>query len=113
MEERLQKILSARGVASRRKAEELIARGLVTVNESRQRWATRADPERDINTVEETGLPEKEVLSTLMLNIPGGISPPMSDEKGRTHGGGSHKKTWEQGCTPWEDWTGIPRGSSS
>jgi 16S rRNA U516 pseudouridylate synthase RsuA-like enzyme len=32
MEERLQKILSARGGASRRKAEELIARGLVTVN---------------------------------------------------------------------------------
>ena len=32
MKERLQKILSARGVASRRKAEELIQAGCVTVN---------------------------------------------------------------------------------
>ena len=32
MKERLQKILSARGIASRRKAEEMIQAGLVTVN---------------------------------------------------------------------------------
>ena len=47
MAERLQKILSARGVASRRKAEEMIQNGLVTVNGITARLGDTADPVTD------------------------------------------------------------------
>lgn len=47
-EERLQKILAQAGVASRRKAEELILQGRVTVNgQTVTRLGTKADPEKD------------------------------------------------------------------
>ncbi|MGE0882872.1 MAG: pseudouridine synthase [Blastocatellales bacterium] len=48
MEERLQKIIAAAGIASRRKAEELIAAGQVTVNGHKvTELGTKADPEKD------------------------------------------------------------------
>jgi 23S rRNA pseudouridine2605 synthase len=47
MEKRLQKILSEMGIASRRKAEELIIEGRVTVNGTPARIGMKADPERD------------------------------------------------------------------
>ena len=47
MEERLQKILSARGVASRRTAEGWLAAGRVTVNGVPAKVGDKADPERD------------------------------------------------------------------
>ena len=47
MKERLQKILSARGVASRRKAEEMIQAGQVTVNGQTAVLGDTADPETD------------------------------------------------------------------
>ena len=47
MVERLQKILSARGVASRRRAEEMITAGRVTVNGSTAALGDTADPETD------------------------------------------------------------------
>ena len=47
MRERLQKILSARGVASRRRSEELIQNGLVTVNDVTASLGDSADPEID------------------------------------------------------------------
>lgn len=47
MLERLQKILSARGIASRRKAEEYILAGLVKVNGVRATLGQKADPEKD------------------------------------------------------------------
>ena len=47
MEERLQKILSARGVASRRAAEGWLSAGRVTVNGRTARVGDKADPERD------------------------------------------------------------------
>src|SRR4029077_20070132 len=46
-EERIQKILARAGVASRRKAEELIEQGLVTVNGRVAGLGDKADPERD------------------------------------------------------------------
>lgn len=53
MLERLQKILSARGIASRRKAEEYITAGLVKVNGVVAKLGDKADP--DIDTVEVDG----------------------------------------------------------
>ena len=50
-QERLQKILSERGVASRRKAEELIEQGKVKVNGRRANLGDKADARRDIITV--------------------------------------------------------------
>ena len=47
MLERLQKILSARGVASRRKSEEYITAGLVKVNGIVATLGQKADPEVD------------------------------------------------------------------
>jgi 23S rRNA pseudouridine2605 synthase len=48
MQERLQKIIANAGAASRRKAEELILEGSVTVNGAVVReLGSKADPERD------------------------------------------------------------------
>ena len=48
MEDRLQKILSAAGICSRRKAEEYITAGRVTVNGQPAALGDRADPEWDV-----------------------------------------------------------------
>ena len=60
MKERLQKILSARGVASRRKAEEMIAQGQVTVNGTLAGLGDTADPETDVILVSGQPLPKQE-----------------------------------------------------
>ena len=52
MKERLQKILSARGVASRRRAEELISAGAVSVNGVVAALGDSADPDADEILVE-------------------------------------------------------------
>ena len=57
MTERLQKILSARGVCSRRKAEELISQGLVTCNGVTARLGDSADPDTDEILVDGKPLP--------------------------------------------------------
>ena len=83
MEERLQKLLSAAGVCSRRRAEEYILAGRVTVN---GRWAglgDRADPARDRIEVDGAPLPASKVHTYIMLNKPRGYVTTLSDEKGR------------------------------
>ena len=60
MTERLQKILSARGIASRRKAEEMIQVGLVTVNGVVAALGATADPETDEILVEGKALPNQQ-----------------------------------------------------
>ena len=55
MKERLQKILSARGVASRRKAEEMITAGRVTCNGVLAVLGDTADP--DVDRIEIDGRP--------------------------------------------------------
>ena len=55
MEERLQKLISSCGLASRRTAEAWISQGRVTVNGSRAALGDRADLERD--RVEVDGVP--------------------------------------------------------
>lgn len=83
MEDRLQKILSAAGICSRRKAEEYITAGRVTVNGQPASLGDRADPERDV-----VALDGKEVIrsgqrTVLMLYKPRGVVTTLSDEKGR------------------------------
>lgn len=81
--ERLQKVLAARGVASRRAAEELIQEGRVTVDgRVVQELGTRVDPERAAIRVD--GRPLKQPRATyLLLNKPRGYLTTASDPEGR------------------------------
>lgn len=83
MEERLQKILSAAGVCSRRTAEEYIAAGRVAVNGTPSQIGDKADPERDEITVDGKPLPARSAAVWLILNKPRGYVTTLSDEKGR------------------------------
>lgn len=82
-EVRLQKLLSERGIASRRKAEELIEQGKVKVNGHVARLGDKADDRRDIITVAGKRVAKAEMPVYLMLHKPRGFITTMSDEKGR------------------------------
>ena len=83
MRERLQKILSARGVASRRKAEEMILSGQVTVNGAVAALGDTADADVDEICVSGQPLPRQEKYVYILLNKPRGYVTTLSDEKGR------------------------------
>ena len=83
MKERLQKILSSRGVCSRRKAEELIQAGKVSVNGTAASLGDAADPEVDQILVEGKPLPAREAYVYILLHKPRGFVTTLSDEKGR------------------------------
>lgn len=82
-QDRLQKILARAGVASRRKAEELIREGLVTVNGKVVELGEKADPERD--AIKVNGKRIQPVLEHryLLLNKPKGYMSTLSDPEGR------------------------------
>jgi 23S rRNA pseudouridine2605 synthase len=83
-EERLQKILSRAGVASRRRAEQLIIEGRVTVNgEIVSELGSKADLERDHIKVDGKLLHEPKQLVYLALNKPAGVVTTVSDPEGR------------------------------
>src|SRR5208283_1639225 len=82
--ERLQKIIAAAGVASRRKAEELIAAGRVQVNgQVVTELGTKADPEQDHIRVDGKLLQGPERYTYVVLNKPKGYVTTVSDEKKR------------------------------
>lgn len=83
MMQRLQKILSERGVASRRRAEELIAAGRVAVNGRIASLGESACPDNDCITVDGIPIPAPPGYIYLMLNKPRGYVTTLSDEKGR------------------------------
>jgi 23S rRNA pseudouridine2605 synthase len=83
MKERLQKILSSRGICSRRKAEELISAGQVAVNGITAKLGDVADPEIDEILVDGRPLPSQQKYVYIMLNKPRGFVTTLSDEKGR------------------------------
>lgn len=81
---RLQKLIADSGYCSRRKAEELIAQGLVRVNGRVASIGDKALPKDDIMIEDEhLGMPRKKQYTYLMLNKPRGYVTTMSDEKGR------------------------------
>jgi len=83
MELRLQKIIAEMGITSRRKAEELIVEGRVTVNGQTAVIGMKADPLRDHIKVDGKLLtrPEKKVY--YIFNKPRGVVTSMSDPQGR------------------------------
>ena len=83
MKERLQKMLSARGVASRRKAEEMIQNGLVTVNGLPAKLGDTADPDADEILINGQPLPRQEAYIYILLHKPRGYVTTLYDEKGR------------------------------
>ena len=83
MEERIQKLLSAAGVASRRGAEELIRAGRVRVNGNTARLGDTADRREDVIEVDGVPLPKEAPKRYLLLHKPRGFVTTLSDEQGR------------------------------
>jgi len=83
MKERLQKILSSRGVASRRHSETLLAEGRVRVNGVIAALGDSADPDSDRIEIDGKPLPEPNPYVYILLNKPRGYVTTLSDEKGR------------------------------
>lgn len=83
MTERIQKILSSYGVASRRKAENMILAGRVYCNGKKCVLGETADPDVDEILVDNKPLPKLEQRCYIMLNKPRGFVTTLSDEKGR------------------------------
>jgi 23S rRNA pseudouridine2605 synthase len=82
--ERLQKILAAAGVASRRKAEEYITAGRVSLNgRVVTELGTKADPATDVILVDGKPLKQAERFVYLLLNKPKGYVTTVSDPEGR------------------------------
>ena len=83
MAERLQKILSARGVASRRTAEKMIEAGRVSVNGAIALLGQTADPDMDEILLDGRPLPSEQEYVYIVLHKPRGYVTTLSDEKGR------------------------------
>ena len=83
MEARLQTIIAAAGRMSRRRAEEFLAAGRVSVNGRTAALGDRADPTRDAICVDGKPLPKREEKVYIMLNKPRGYVTTVHDEQGR------------------------------
>jgi pseudouridine synthase len=81
---RLQKVLAAAGVGSRRQCEELIGEGRVEVDgEIVRRYGARVDPEHQVIRVDGRRIPGRQDLVYVALNKPAGVLTTMSDDRGR------------------------------
>jgi 23S rRNA pseudouridine2605 synthase len=81
---RLQKVLAAAGVASRRAAEVMISEGRVEVNGTLvTEQGSRVDPERDVIRVDGSRIPPPRRYSYLVLNKPRGVVSTLADPQGR------------------------------
>ena len=80
---RLQKVLAAAGVGSRRACEELIAEGRVTVNGRVARLGDRVDPTTAVIYVDGERIVTDPRMVYLALNKPRGVVTTMEDDRGR------------------------------
>ena len=81
---RLQKVLAAAGVGSRRHCEELIGEGRVSVDgEIVRRFGARVDPQQQVIRVDGKRIPARADLVYVALNKPAGVLTTMSDNRGR------------------------------
>jgi 23S rRNA pseudouridine2605 synthase len=80
---RLQKVLAAAGLGSRRACEELIAEGRVTVDGTVAALGARADPHTAVIHVDGDRVIVRDDLVYLALNKPRGVLSAMSDTRGR------------------------------
>ncbi|MGH3272564.1 MAG: pseudouridine synthase [Trebonia sp.] len=81
---RLQKVLAAAGVGSRRHCEELIGAGRVEVDgQTVRRFGARVDPEHQIIRVDGKRIPARQDIVYLAFNKPPKVLTAMSDDRGR------------------------------
>ena len=82
--QRLQKVLSAAGLFSRRRAEMLMQEGRIRINgELATEMGVRVDPDVDVVSVDGKVVPLKTSALYIMLNKPRGVLSTMADEQGR------------------------------
>ena len=81
MDEKIQKILASRGVASRRRCEEFILAGRVTCNGVVCSLGDRANAQTDVILLDGKPLPSVQKMVYIMLNKPRGFVTTLSDEK--------------------------------
>jgi 23S rRNA pseudouridine2605 synthase len=81
--ERLQKVLAASGVGSRRTCEDLISEGRVQVNGEVARLGRRVDPESDLVEVDGAAIGLRAGLVHYLLNKPAGVVTTVTDPQGR------------------------------
>jgi 23S rRNA pseudouridine2605 synthase len=82
--ERLQKVLAAAGVGSRRQVESLIAAGRVAVNGQPAILGRRIDPSKDAVEVDGSRVPLVAHVVHYLLNKPRGVITTARDPQGRT-----------------------------
>jgi 23S rRNA pseudouridine2605 synthase len=82
--ERLQKVLAAAGVASRRSAESMIAAGRVTVDGKRATVGSQVDPERVIIAVDGRVIGSAAATAHLLLHKPAGVTSTTRDRHATT-----------------------------
>ena len=83
MSERLQKLISAAGITSRRQAEQLIAAGRVRVNGEVAVLGQCADADTDDIRIDGKALRKPDAMRYILLNKPRGYVTTLSDERGR------------------------------
>lgn len=81
--QRVQKVLAAAGIGSRRACEELIAAGRVTVDGKTVTLGAKADPTADVITVDGERVHTNPTLVHLLLNKPPGYVTTVNDPEGR------------------------------
>ena len=82
-EQRLQKVLAAAGIASRRASEELIVEGRVEVNGEVAELGRKVDPEVDVVTVDGERINIDPERVYVMQNKPQGVVTTLDDPEGR------------------------------
>jgi 23S rRNA pseudouridine2605 synthase len=80
---RLQKVLAAAGVGSRRVCDQLIAEGRVTVDGRVAVPGTQVDPDRAVIHVDGVRIPTRPELVVLAFHKPRGVTSAMSDPGGK------------------------------
>jgi len=81
---RLQKVLAAAGVGSRRHCEELIGAGRVEVDgQTVRRFGARVDPQTQVIRVDGKRIPARQDVVYLAFNKPAKVLTAMSDDRGR------------------------------
>ena len=83
MQERVQKFLSSAGVASRRKAEEFIKSGQVSINGKKAKLGDKVNPESDVVKVYGKAVKPAEHKIYIALNKPKGVMVSKSDPRHR------------------------------
>jgi 23S rRNA pseudouridine2605 synthase len=80
---RIQRALARAGVASRRKSEDLVSAGRVTVNGALAQLGQVVDPNRDKIAVDGTVVKPPRIEQWLVLNKPPGVLTTKTDPEGR------------------------------